>query len=111
VLTFGFSPFFNLQRSPFHGSLFAHLGLTFLFHHGNNLYQFQNLAFSKARCVDVSWNARACQGGPGCVKDLHMVCVVQSCRGGMQRIVMAGDEGCIIALLANHCGSQVVGSL
>jgi len=51
IMTFGFSPFFNLQTKPFEGPLWSELSLRFLFNFGNNLYQFKNLAFSKARCV------------------------------------------------------------
>ncbi|GBF91003.1 hypothetical protein Rsub_03858 [Raphidocelis subcapitata] len=49
VLTFGFSPFFNLQLTPFMGALWVEAAGRFLFEFGNTLYQFKNLAFSKAR--------------------------------------------------------------
>jgi hypothetical protein len=81
VLTFGFSPFFNLQRLPFHGSMLAHVALTFLFDHGNNLYQFQNLAFSKARCVDVSWNLEGLLGPCGRVGASRTCTRSKWCRG------------------------------
>ena len=49
LVTFGFSPFFNLQTEPFRGPLWSEVALRFLFEYGNNLYDFKNLAFSKAR--------------------------------------------------------------
>ncbi|GBF97099.1 hypothetical protein Rsub_10110 [Raphidocelis subcapitata] len=49
MVTFGFSPFFNLQMKPFCTPMWCELGGRWLFNHGNNLYQFKNLAFSKAR--------------------------------------------------------------
>ena len=51
VMTFGFSPFFNLQQKPYCGPLWVELAMWFMFNFGNNLYQFKNLAFSKARRV------------------------------------------------------------
>jgi hypothetical protein len=53
TVTFGFSPFFNLQTTPFFGAYWVELASRFLFTFGNNLYQFKNLAFSKARWVSV----------------------------------------------------------
>lgn len=50
-LAFGLAPFFNPQTTPFFGSLWMELACRFLFHMGEPLYQFQNLAFAKARCV------------------------------------------------------------
>ncbi len=70
ILTFGFSPFFNLQTRPFKGPIWSELALRFLFHFGNNLYQFKNLAFSKARCglvgggANFSNNRRGRRGDP-----------------------------------------------
>lgn len=49
MLTFGFSPFFNVQLRPFRGATWVEIASRFLFEFGNNLYQFKNLAFSKAR--------------------------------------------------------------
>ncbi|KAI8475872.1 MAG: hypothetical protein J3K34DRAFT_517039 [Monoraphidium minutum] len=49
MMTFGFSPFFNIQKEPFCGPVWAEMSTRFMFHFGNNLYQFKNLAFSKAR--------------------------------------------------------------
>jgi lysylphosphatidylglycerol synthetase-like protein (DUF2156 family) len=51
MVSFGFSPFFNLQKEPFCGPFWAEGVTRFLFNFGNNLYQFKNLAFSKARCA------------------------------------------------------------
>ncbi|KAI8473265.1 MAG: hypothetical protein J3K34DRAFT_519108 [Monoraphidium minutum] len=49
VLTFGFSPFFNIQKQPFCGPWWMELSMRFMFHFANNLYGFKMLAFSKAR--------------------------------------------------------------
>jgi lysylphosphatidylglycerol synthetase-like protein (DUF2156 family) len=50
-LNFGFSPLWNSQdaRSQLPGAWWAHWGGKFLYHCGNNLYAFKNLAFSKTR--------------------------------------------------------------
>jgi hypothetical protein len=49
-LNFGISPFWNIQDdSKLPGAWWTHWGQRFLFHFGNNLYAFKNLAFSKMR--------------------------------------------------------------
>ena len=49
LLAFGVAPFFALRTAPFRGAWWLELAGRFLFHCGNALYQFQNLAFAKAR--------------------------------------------------------------
>jgi lysylphosphatidylglycerol synthetase-like protein (DUF2156 family) len=50
ALNFGLSPFWNIQDdSQLPGAWWAHWGGKFLYHFGNNLYAFKNLAFSKTR--------------------------------------------------------------
>jgi lysylphosphatidylglycerol synthetase-like protein (DUF2156 family) len=60
VLTFGFSPFFNVQKTPFCGAWWAELSMRFCFHFANSLYGFKNLAFSKARCAGAGTRAPGC---------------------------------------------------
>jgi lysylphosphatidylglycerol synthetase-like protein (DUF2156 family) len=49
VLTFGFSPFFNVQKTPFCGPWWMELSVRYFYEHCTPLYEFKNLAFSKAR--------------------------------------------------------------
>lgn len=49
-LTFGFAPFFNIRDDKFDRvAMWMRWTNLYLYHFANNLYAFQNLAFSKNR--------------------------------------------------------------
>ena len=48
-LAFGLAPFFNLRKDVFRGVWWTELTFRYWYHCGNSMYDFKNLAFSKAR--------------------------------------------------------------